>query len=86
MKKTCDMKDRMSVLQKISECPAEYFDGHTDFSKLTPKERLLWLSSANYLIFKAAEKNSSLGCSRFFSRKKEIISSSRAGTSQGRSR
>ncbi|HCE46277.1 MAG TPA: hypothetical protein DET40_22250 [Lentisphaeria bacterium] len=66
MKKTYAKTNRDSLLRKISECPAEYFDGHTDFAKLTPRERLLWLSNTNYLIFKMSKNNPQLGCTAFF--------------------
>ena len=54
---------------KISECPAKDFDGHTDFAKLTPKQKVLWISSTNYFLFQAAKNNPQLGCASFFRKK-----------------
>ena len=36
-----DLEDFRKILEKTS--PTD-FDGHTDFDKLTPEQRLLWLS------------------------------------------
>jgi len=57
------------MLRKISELPSEYFDGHTDFAELTPRQRILWLSSTNYFLFQAAKNNPRLGCASFFKKK-----------------
>ncbi len=36
----------------IKSIPAEQFDGHTDFDKLTHKQRLDWLAAAVQFWFK----------------------------------
>ena len=43
-----DEKSFRSILKNISK---EHFDGHTDFIKLTPEQKLQWLSSAAQFYF-----------------------------------
>ena len=43
-----DEKSFRSTLKNISK---EHFDGHTDFIKLTPEQKLQWLSSAAQFYF-----------------------------------
>jgi hypothetical protein len=38
---SADMEEFMKMLDKTT--PSD-FDGHTDFDRLTPEQRLLWLS------------------------------------------
>ncbi|MBU3914183.1 hypothetical protein KKA14_01480 [bacterium] len=55
------------ILKKIALTKDEDYDGHTDFQQLTPKQKLLWLSSTAYFIYSVGKNNPKLGCSRFFS-------------------
>ena len=61
-----DAATKKEILKKIAETSKEDFDGHTNFQKLTPKQKLLWLSSSAYFVYTVASKNPQLGCSRFF--------------------
>jgi len=58
--------EKEAVLRKIAECPQEDFDGHTEFHRLSPKERLLWLSNTAYFVYSAASNNPTLNCTNFF--------------------
>ena len=37
----------------LNLCDDSDFDGHTEFEKLSPKEKLLWLSNTAYFVNKA---------------------------------
>ena len=58
--------NKTEILEKIAECSKEDFDGHTEFQRLSPKERLQWLSNTAYFVYKAAEKNPLLNCNKYF--------------------
>jgi hypothetical protein len=62
------MKDdrlRREILARVSETDEKDFDGHTEFRRLTPEQKLRWLSSSAYWVFKVAQHNPKLGCARF---------------------
>ena len=59
-------KNKNKILQSIKDLPQECFDGHTEFSKLSAKEKLRWLSESVYFIYVTSQKNPGLGCNRFF--------------------
>ncbi len=46
----------MNKLDIIKSCSQEDFDGHTDFKKMTPKQKLLWLSNVAYFVYKTKAK------------------------------
>lgn len=50
----------------LDRCRPEDFNGHTDFSLLTPLERLRWLSSTTYFLYTTARNNPDLGCKVLF--------------------
>jgi hypothetical protein len=54
------------ILKKIVHSKEEDYDGHTDFQKLTPKQKLIWLSSTAYFVYTVGKNNPNLGCSHFF--------------------
>jgi hypothetical protein len=58
--------DKQKILQQIAQCSPEDFDGHTEFHKLTPYERLLWLSHTVSFVHDVAQHNPDLGCNRLF--------------------
>ncbi len=61
-----DKMTKLEILNKIANCSQEDFDGHTEFHRLTPKERLLWLSNTAYFVYKAAAANPELNCNNYF--------------------
>jgi hypothetical protein len=56
---------RQAILARVSETDEKDFDGLTDFGRLTPEQKLRWLSSSAYFVFKVAQNNPKLGCARF---------------------
>lgn len=50
----------------LKKCRPEDFDGHTDFQKLSPVEKLHWLSTTAVFLHSLAKNNPDLGCTRFF--------------------
>ena len=63
------MKSNNEILITIKDLPQECFDGHTEFCKLSPKDKLRWLSESAFFIYKISLQNPNLGCSRFFKKK-----------------
>jgi len=61
-----DKATKQDILDTIANCPKEDFDGHTEFHRLSPKERLLWLSNTAYFVYKAASNNPKLNSNRYF--------------------
>jgi hypothetical protein len=59
-----------SYSEILEKCKPEDFDGHTEFERLTPLERLRWLSNTVYFVYCAAKNNPDLGCNEFFDGKK----------------
>ena len=55
---------KSEILELVAKSSAEDFDGHTDFQKLTPKQKLIWLSSTAYFVYTVSKNNPSLGCSK----------------------
>ena len=45
--------NKQDILKKCSE---KDFDGHTDFKKMTPKQKLLWLSNTAYFVYQTTSK------------------------------
>lgn len=54
------------ILRRIRESREEDYDGHTDFEKLTPEQKLIWLSSTAHFVYTVAKNNPHLGCARLF--------------------
>ena len=46
------MKDqgKKAIYQVLLDQPAEMYDGHTEFQKMTPNQRLRWLGQAAYFV------------------------------------
>ncbi len=61
-----DNKRKEDILKKIAECENEDFDGHTDFSKMSAVDKLLWLSNTIYFIYIVAKENPDIECASFF--------------------
>jgi len=67
------MKNKSAKLAKseidalISKCSEKDFDGHTEFQKLSAKEKILWLSNTVYFLHTVASNNPEVGCRSFFS-------------------
>lgn len=64
-----DSKKQSQMLEKIMNTKAEDFDGHTDFQKLTAKQKLIWISSTAYFLYTISKNNPHLGSARFFEKK-----------------
>lgn len=58
--------DQQKRRELLDRCRPEDFDGHTEFFRLSPLERLRWLSSTTYFLYKAAQNNPDLECNTFF--------------------
>ena len=58
--------DRDAILDILATCSKEDFDGHTEFHRLTAKERILWLSHTAYFVHRVAKNNPHLGCHGLF--------------------
>ena len=58
--------EELSRRELLDRCRPEDFDGHTEFSRLSPLERLRWLSHTTYFLYTAAKNNPELGCNAFF--------------------
>lgn len=43
--------EKARALEAISRCAPEDFDGHTDFAKLTPLQRLEWLEHLSWFVY-----------------------------------
>jgi hypothetical protein len=61
--------DKSTIVSSISKCSKTDFDGHTEFQKLTTKEKILWLSNTVYFLHTVASNNPGIGCKSFFSRR-----------------
>ena len=61
--------DKSAIASLISKCSKTDFDGHTEFKKLTAKEKILWLSNTVYFLHTVASNNPGVGCKSFFSRR-----------------
>ncbi len=61
-----DADTKQQLLEKIKLLPDNCFDGHTEFYKLSSKEKLQWLAESVYFVYNMSKQNPELGCSRFF--------------------
>jgi len=54
------MKDRVQeqALEAVRHSRSQDYDGHTEFDRMTPSQRLAWLDEATLLVF--SHKNSGL--------------------------
>lgn len=59
-------RDKSDIGELIDRCSQADFDGHTEFCRLTAREKILWLSSTVYFLFKVSRNNPGMGCSSFF--------------------
>ena len=59
--------------QLLQECTADNFDGHTEFSSLSPVQKLQWLGDAVYFSYTMWKENPSLECGHFFKLKQDIV-------------
>jgi hypothetical protein len=62
----CDQFDEEFRRDLLDRCTSTDFDGHTEFEKLSPVERLRWLSNTIFFLYSAAKNNPDLGCNDFF--------------------
>jgi hypothetical protein len=69
MKNSFDKVDKTEIIALISGCPRTDFDGHTEFNRLSPRDKILWLSNTVYFLHTIAKNNPKMGCNDFFSRK-----------------
>jgi len=67
MKHKSTKLDKSEIVSLISKCSKTDFDGHTEFQKLTAKEKILWLSNTVYFLHTIADNNPEVGCKSFFS-------------------
>jgi len=67
MKHSSAKLDKSAIASLISKCSKTDFDGHTEFQKLTAKEKILWLSNTVYFLHTVASNNPEVGCKSFFS-------------------
>ena len=51
-------RDKIDKL--VAKTRGEDFDGHTDFQALTPKQKLIWLSSTAYFVYTIRKNNRGL--------------------------
>jgi len=56
---------RDQIDKLLAKTSVEDFDGHTDFQALSPKQKLIWLSSTAYFVYTIGKNNPDLGCSNF---------------------
>jgi len=59
------MKNKLTkneILELLAKTRVEDFDGHTDFQSLPPKQKLIWLSSTAYFVYRVSKNNPTLGC------------------------
>jgi hypothetical protein len=48
------------VIPSFEELRPEDFDGHTEFSNMSPEERLIWLSAAARFVYFARESRTAV--------------------------
>ena len=59
-------KDKEEIMQIIAATHPEDYDGHTDFGRLSPMEKLRWLCHTSFFVYTMAKNNPELGCNRLF--------------------
>ena len=67
MKNISAKLDRSAIVALVSKCSETDFDGHTEFEKLSAREKILWLSNTVYFLHTVARNNPEVGCRSFFS-------------------
>ena len=61
-------EEKKEVMAIIAATNPEDYDGHTEFGRLSPMDKLRWLCHTSYFVFKIAKNNPELGCNKLFSR------------------
>ena len=67
MKHESEKLDKIAIDALLSKCSETDFDGHTEFQRLSAKEKILWLSNTVFFLHTVASNNPEVGCNAFFS-------------------